>query len=50
MGWTIEELGSIPGMAGDSSLRHSFQTGSGTHPGYPVGTYGSSAGGKTVRA
>jgi len=41
----------IPAGAGNFSLRHRVQTGSGTHPAsYPTGTRGSFLGGKVTRA
>jgi hypothetical protein len=41
----------IPVWAGNFSLRHRVQTGSGAHPAsYPMGTGGSFRGGKAARA
>jgi hypothetical protein len=41
----------FPAGAGNFSLRHRVQTGSGAHPGsYPMGTGGSSPGGKAAGA
>jgi hypothetical protein len=48
MGWMIR--GSSPGVAGNFSLHHRVQTGSGAHPAsYPLGTTGFFPGGKSGR-
>jgi hypothetical protein len=42
MGWTIGVLGLVPDGAGNFSLHHCIQNGSGVHPAsYPVRTRGS---------
>jgi hypothetical protein len=54
LGYELDDRGSrdlFPAGAGNSSLHHRVQNGSGTHPdSYPVGTRGAFPGGKTAGA
>jgi hypothetical protein len=54
LGYRLDDGGSrvrFPAGAGDFSLHHRFQNGSGAHPAsYPMGTRGSFPGGKAVGA
>jgi hypothetical protein len=54
LGYGLEDRGSrvrFPAGAGNFSLNHRVQTGSGTHPAsYPMGTRGSFLGGKAAVA
>jgi hypothetical protein len=54
LGYGLDERGSrvrFPAGAGDSSLHHGVQNGSGAHPAsYPMGTRGSFPGGKAAGA
>jgi hypothetical protein len=53
LGYGLDDRGSrvrFPAGAGNFSLRHCFQNGSGAHPAsYPMGTRGSFPGGKAAR-
>jgi hypothetical protein len=50
-GYGLDDRGSIPGGAGNFSLPHRVQIGSGAHPAsYPMGTRGSFSGGKEAGA
>jgi hypothetical protein len=47
----LDDQGSIPAWAGNFSLHHHVQNGSGAHPSsYPMGTMGSFPGGKVAGA
>jgi hypothetical protein len=53
LGYRLDDRGSrvrFPARAGNFSLHHRVQNGSGAHPAYPMGTRGSFPGGKAVGA
>jgi hypothetical protein len=53
LGYGLDDRGSrvqFPAGAGNFSLHHRVQNGSGAHPAYPMGTRGSFPGGKAVGA